>query len=328
MPGYYDEITGDWVDTGDDYGYNPLDDTSGTGGIDDWSYLNGVWTDPSGQPWDTTDTSLDEDSLKAFYDAGGTSSMLSKLGSGIFNRLKSAYTNKDGSTNWKAIAATAGGLAGLYGAMSNKSQPTGFQGKIPSYTAVREQTPGTYDPNRRPGSAGQQYFTDTKYVKEGEDVAAARTAAKEEAAGIAALNAANPARQARPSATQEAVERGEESAAVQEREPASSVAERLPVSQYSHGGITMLARGGNPRYLAGQTDGMGDRIPANIDGKQRAALSHGEFVIPADVVSHLGNGNSEAGAKRLYAMMDRIRQARTGTKRQGKKINPDKFLAA
>jgi hypothetical protein len=55
-------------------------------------------------------------------------------------------------------------------------------------------------------------------------------------------------------------------------------------------------------------------------------LSHGEFVIPADVVSHLGNGNSEAGADRLYSMMDKIRKARTGTKKQGKQINPNKFL--
>jgi hypothetical protein len=73
---------------------------------------------------------------------------------------------------------------------------------------------------------------------------------------------------------------------------------------------------------------MADKIPSNIDGKQEAALSHGEFVIPADVVSHLGNGNSEAGAQKLYQMMDRIRQARTGTKEQGKQINPDKFLPA
>ncbi|NDG33550.1 hypothetical protein EB118_26280, partial [bacterium] len=57
-----------------------------------------------------------------------------------------------------------------------------------------------------------------------------------------------------------------------------------------------------------------------------AALSDGEFVIPADVVSHLGNGNSNAGAKRLYEMMDRIRGARTGNAKQGKQINPNKFL--
>jgi hypothetical protein len=89
------------------------------------------------------------------------------------------------------------------------------------------------------------------------------------------------------------------------------------------GGLMNLAKG---RYLNGATDGMADKIPANIEGSQPAALSHGEFVVPADVVSHLGNGNSEAGAQRLYDMMDRIRKARTGTTKQGKQINPDKFM--
>jgi hypothetical protein len=89
-----------------------------------------------------------------------------------------------------------------------------------------------------------------------------------------------------------------------------------------------MAAGGiaNPRYLQGATDGMGDQIPSSIDGNQKAALSHGEFVIPADVVSHLGNGNSDAGAEKLYQMMARIRKARTGNEKQGKRINPDKFM--
>lgn len=95
------------------------------------------------------------------------------------------------------------------------------------------------------------------------------------------------------------------------------------VQQAAQGGLMNLAKG---RYLNGATDGMADKIPANIEGTQPAALSHGEFVIPADIVSHLGNGNSESGAQRLYDMMDRIRKARTGSPKQGKQINPDKFL--
>jgi hypothetical protein len=71
---------------------------------------------------------------------------------------------------------------------------------------------------------------------------------------------------------------------------------------------------------------MADQIPATIDGTQQAALSDGEFVVPADVVSHLGNGNSDAGAKQLYSMMDRVRQARTGRQEQGRKIAPNKFI--
>lgn len=95
------------------------------------------------------------------------------------------------------------------------------------------------------------------------------------------------------------------------------------VQMAAQGGLMNLARG---RYLNGSTDGMADKIPANIEGKQEARLSHGEFVIPADVVSHLGNGNSEAGAQELYSMMDRIRKARTGNPKQGKQIAPSKYL--
>ena len=86
--------------------------------------------------------------------------------------------------------------------------------------------------------------------------------------------------------------------------------------------VTYAATG---KYLRGDTDGMADKLDTTIDDTQPAKLSHGEFVVPADVVSHLGNGNSDAGAKVLYGMMDRVRKARTGTEKQGKRINPDKF---
>jgi len=99
-------------------------------------------------------------------------------------------------------------------------------------------------------------------------------------------------------------------------------AQQAPV-QAAQGGLMYAAKG---RYLRGETDGMADRIRTSIDGTQPAALSHGEFIIPADVVSHLGNGNSDAGAKKLKDMMSRVRQARTGTTKQGKEINPNKFM--
>ena len=98
-----------------------------------------------------------------------------------------------------------------------------------------------------------------------------------------------------------------------------------PPINAAEGGIMSLGMA-QGRYLGGHSDGMADKVPANIDGRRPAALSDGEFVIPADVVSHLGNGNSNAGAKRLYEMMDRIRGARTGNTKQGKQINPNKFL--
>jgi hypothetical protein len=103
-------------------------------------------------------------------------------------------------------------------------------------------------------------------------------------------------------------------------------------SMMANGGIAELpseyAAGG--KLLQGPGDGMSDSIPAVIKGPrpQRAALAQGEFVVPADVVSHLGNGSTDAGAKRLYAMMNNIRKARTGTKKQGKQINAAHFMPA
>lgn len=82
------------------------------------------------------------------------------------------------------------------------------------------------------------------------------------------------------------------------------------------------------RMLKGPGDGMSDSIPASIGGKQPARLADGEFVVPADVVSHLGNGSTDAGAKRLYGMMDKVRQARTGKTKQAKAINPKKYMPA
>jgi len=82
------------------------------------------------------------------------------------------------------------------------------------------------------------------------------------------------------------------------------------------------------RLLKGPGDGMSDNIPATIGRKQPARLADGEFVVPADVVSGLGNGSTDAGAKQLYKMLDKVRSARTGTKKQGKQIKPEKYTPA
>lgn len=317
MPGYYDEITGEYIDTGE-YGQvqEPLDNTSGTRELSGWSVDSGIWTDPAGKSYDLT------------YLPSATQiaigNMFRTIGSGVAGllpKIGGTGANKD-DIDWRKVAAMAGGL---YGAMqANRPQErTGYQGKIPTYEAVREAVPGSqYDPTRRPGSGGQRYLTDVKYAVPGEAATTARTAAKEEAAGLAALNKANPAKEVRSAPTEEAAKKGAESDIVREGVAASKVIETLP-PKYAHGGITALAQG---RYLNGASDGMADKIPARIDDKQEARLSHGEFVIPADVVSHLGNGNSEAGAQRLYDMMDRIRKARTGTTKQGRQVNPNKFM--
>jgi hypothetical protein len=188
----------------------------------------------------------------------------------------------------------AGSALGLTG--GGGSAPSGYQGSVPNYDAVRQTVPNTYDPNRRPGSGGQRYFTDMQYQAPG------TAAAPMSAEGLATLNASNPAREARRPGGP--------------RMPA-------PVQEMASGGIARLAKG---QYLNGSSDGMADKVPARIDGQQEARLSDGEFVIPADVVSHLGNGNSDAGAKLLKEMMSRVRKARTGNNKQGKEIDPKKFL--
>jgi hypothetical protein len=107
------------------------------------------------------------------------------------------------------------------------------------------------------------------------------------------------------------------------------VGEQPMYQAMASGGISNLGSysdGG--RMLKGPGDGMSDSIPANISGKRPARLADGEFVVPADVVSHLGNGSTDAGAKQLYAMMSKIRQARTGRKAQGREINPRQYVPA
>ena len=209
-------------------------------------------------------------------------------------------TGGDGETDWlKGIITTGGGyLLDKSGVMQAQSAPTGYQGGIPDYEVQRQTVPGTYDPNRRPGSGGQRYFTQAQYAPK-----SAEPAAPMSAEGLAALNAANPARQERT-------------------RPGGPIV-ATPVQQLAAGGLASLKAG---KYLDGASDGMADEVPARIDGKQEARLSDGEFVIPADVVSHLGNGNSDAGAKMLKSMMDRVRKARTGNEKQGKQIDPNKFL--
>jgi hypothetical protein len=311
-------------------------DNAGSG--DDMDFGNEAYVDSLYPPADDYDYDAEANAALGSYLetnfpelAGDTAlstqlgGVLQKVGADAFNSLKSTFTNKDGSINWRSMAGAAGGLYGLY--QANKPQEkVGFQGKIPEYTAVRERIPMTYDPTRRPGSSGQQYFTAPNFVNKTDTdaVTAARAAAVEQATTLANANATNPARQALPASTAVTSPAGGGTAAAATPRPASSVIQDLPVPTYAGGGLAGMAKG---RYLGGATDGMADKIPARIGGKQEARLSHGEFVIPADVVSHLGNGNSEAGAKRLYAMMDKIRVARTGTKKQGKQINPDKFLA-
>ena len=248
---------------------------------------------------------------------------------GIWNTLKPLIVGDDGKVNPMGAFGIAA-LMSTLGLGRSSPAPVGYQGGIPRYTAVRERVGGLDDITRRPGSGGRRYFTDIAYADptKAAELKAAQTAAQTQATNLAAANKANPFYEKR--LVEEKKEENKKNI-VDAARPASKVIEDLPVPKYdekgnviaAYGGLMNLARG---RYLNGSTDGMADKIPANIEGKQEARLSHGEFVIPADVVSHLGNGNSEAGAQELYSMMDRIRKARTGNPKQGKQIAPSKYL--
>jgi len=218
-----------------------------------------------------------------------------------------------GKIDWGKLltggAGVAAGISGLMGGGGGSQKPTGYQGKVPSLTALREQLPmPVTDPARRPGSAGRRYFTDMQYVP--------RTAGSNPAAP-----ATTPAGSTIPPATNP----------VQDNVNAPAQQDGSNSGGAAQGGLIGLARGGmaaQPRFLAGGTDGMADKIPATIENKQPAKLGHGEFVIPADVVGFLGSGNSEAGAKVLYAMMDRVRKHAHGSKKQIKPANLKKTLPA
>ena len=184
----------------------------------------------------------------------------------------------------------------------------------------------------------------------------ARSSGDQQALGLEALNASNLARQSAPADVTPYV--ASNTVAADTSGPASGVVNLLPAmpdytgdslrdaaskyisvsdnyitpysnnvemgrGSYAAGGIAKLREG---RYLAGATDGMADKVPASIEQVQPAALSDGEYVIPADVVSHLGNGNSDAGAKVLDTFLTKVRKSRTGNGKQGKEIDPNKLL--
>jgi hypothetical protein len=291
----------------------------------DWDAFYRDYGDVGGA-YDESTSPTEADVVEAVTTGSSSNPMLS----GIFGALGNAgkdFIKKylyDSTTN-KVNLAGVGSLGMALYNMMNKGEQGGYNKPVPKMDMVREQIQYN-DPNRRPGESGRQYFTDPRFVAQG-DTAAAKEASAQQAAGILAAYQPRPAEVQNPYAGKMNFAFSRPSAAPAEAPTQAAALPQIPTQLNAQGGIGM-AQGGIAdagRYLQGETDGMADKIPSSIDGEQPAALSHGEFVIPADVVSHLGNGNSDAGAQKLYEMMDRIRQARTGTTEQGKEINPDEF---
>tara|TARA_R110002012_G_scaffold112543_2_gene258347 strand:- start:273 stop:1025 length:753 start_codon:yes stop_codon:yes gene_type:complete len=221
------------------------------------------------------------------------------------------YVGGAGGVGSTLLGLGLGYLADKSGIADPKLPVVGYQGSIPEYSAVRERVPMQEDPNRRPGSTGRRYFSDTIFAQKPETepmtVEEARKKAAAQAQGIAA---GQP-----PAATP--VEK--------EYDPdAEEVGMAGPDRMFATGGIANLSQG---RYLGGATDGQADKVPARIDNGQEARLSDGEFVLPADLVALLGNGNSNAGAKKLHEFMDKVRRQGTGKETQQKNIDAGKELS-
>lgn len=256
------------------------------------------------------------------------------------------------NVNWGSLlsAGAGAGIGALMGG-SGSTRPTGYQGKVPVYTAVRQQVPmANQDPARRPGSGGRQYFTNTQYIPRSDEagITAALGKAQQQSDLIAQANLAptqgqrtallNAAQSVYPMYTPYAATPSENPAETPPADNGTQTNAADDTTDWASGGggakggivdILRMAQGGSTGYyLGGQTDGMADKIPATIANKQPAKLSHGEFVVSADVVSALGSGNSEAGAKVLYDMMDRVRKHAHGTKKQIKPANLKKTLPA
>ena len=215
-----------------------------------------------------------------------------------------------------AALAAAGKSLGLTGQDPQQGVYKGYQGGIPSLVATRQQVPLGDTTNYRPGQGGRTYFTPTQYVAPSA-AGAALTGQRQEAQNIAA--------QQIPVAKTPGFERLPDEAL---RPAPTEILQGAPVAKAAGGGISALggySDGG--RMLRGPGDGVSDSIPATIGGKQPARLADGEFVVPARIVSEIGNGSSEAGARKLYAMMDRIQNARKKSiKNVAANTKADKYL--
>lgn len=302
--------------------------------VDNWEYVSlgdNQWFGPDGVI-DLSYLSNAKDNIALTGDEIMRAANADPSGFGkIVQGLRKTFTKGNGDLDWAALGTAA---MGLYSATKGKDEG-GYNKPVPKVEMIAGR-PQYNDTNRRPGEAGRRYFTNPAFVGQGDTAAkdAAIQSALTQKSGLeaAAPTYATPA--PNPYAGKIPVDFSKQQTPIAPVAGASSaglpaVPTREQIDMQNQQRTAMpMARGGIAdagRYLSGKTDGMADEIETSIDGEQPAALSHGEFVIPADVVSHLGNGNSEAGAEKLYEMMARIRKARTGTTEQGKEIDADEF---
>jgi len=249
-------------------------------------------------------------------DDSDTSTGSGESSTDFWSRITSGIGNLGWSDISKLFAGTspfgkagsivaAGGVSSLLNKLfdnSGSSGYAGYSGGIPTYTASREQTPIAQQrpTGYRPGQGGITYFTPMRYL----EATPAPTA---------------PATTSAPTATPAPTSSAGAGAAGNSDDSVHGT------GRAARGGI-MTGMAGGGRFLRGPGDGVSDSIDARFDGSgQPARLADGEFVIDARTVSEIGNGSSEAGARKLYAMLDRVHRARKAAGR-GTDSKADKYL--
>lgn len=313
MAGYYDEITGEYIDLGEESpGFNQLDDTSGT-----------FFDFTGGESQDHDLTAKEAESVWGTSDPDLLSKILG-VGKNLF---------MTGGKLDLAKLLTLGGGAYAASKSNNRTQPAGYQGKIPMLTATR-QAPGV----------GEKLSGNVTFTPKGISAAAPAEAApaldapQSLATTPAAVNLLNMAKAAetpvgapRPYDAPERNMQPVVSDGTEQPYAKGGALESggfvIPADVVSHlgngsseAGLRLLAQRYGAAPIKGKGDGMSDSIRTTIDGRQPARVANEEARLTKAQVQAAG------GAKKLYAMMDRIRHARTGSKEQGKQINPGKFM--
>ena len=324
-----------WGDFYDKYA-DSADPTGGTSGLTEQQVRDAIASGSSTNPF-----------LKTVFD---------NLGTGAVNFLKKyIYNPTTGNVNLAGIGTAAAALYTMFKG-GNEIKKAGYDKPIPKLEATRQQI-NYNDPNRRPGEGGRQYFTDQQYT-DAAGVPAAQTAANTQAQGILAAYTPRPAA-VNPYAGKykPAWNPAGDTTKADTTTAASGVAQLLPVpdaqgframaaggglaaggfvvpadvvAHFGNGsssaGLALLKHKLGAKPIKGKGDGMSDSIPTHIDGKEKALVANDEAYIDPRMVKRIGGGDMKKGSEKLYAMMEKIRKARTGNPKQGKKINAEKFM--
>jgi hypothetical protein len=337
--GYYDEESGQFIETDFDlFGFSELDDTSGTQTMEGWGYdpAAKIWTDPVGKSYNL-------------------SYLTEKGPAGIAKYIKNLFSGEGSTADYGTALA---GLVGLYEQMNKDRSPKMWEGKVektpyvaptvtPQYEAAVQQRPYGervmgMDPFSYTGAVPTAAPAPTKSIFAPRPPAPSTTntttaapppaapAAQQAASGVSKLLPV-PERYTTAAAggLMGLAKGGTAAREAPELQSGDFVFPADVISGFGNGstaaGMAFAKRAYDAVPVYGNGDGMSDSLMTSIDGVQPAKVADGEAIVRRAKVAKIGGGDVDQGAKELYKTMDRVRQARTGTKKQGKQINPEKF---